>query len=77
MAIRYGLLAFVYPNFKQELFLPLIHHLKSWGGYVIIMQKVNHVLCWHMREELKILTVILYEGLSYVCVNKALICLNN
>jgi len=57
----------------QELFLPLIHRLKSWGGYITIMHKVKHVLYWHFPEKLKILTVVLYVGLSYVWVNKALI----
>jgi len=46
--------------------------MKSWGGYVIIMIKVKHVLCWHFPKKLKILTVVLYAGLSYVWVNKAL-----
>jgi len=56
----------------QELFRPLIHHLKSWGGYITIMNKVKHVLYWHFPEKLEILTVVLYVGLSYVWVNKAL-----
>lgn len=57
----------------QELFLPLIHHVKSWGGYVTIMNRVEHVLYWHFPENLEILTVVLYVGLSYVWVSKALI----